>query len=359
MSTDNLMDTGDITVEKTPVLEETAIPASTPTQVGTAGGSGEGETADPTPVVQQTASKDKKLYLNRPKLSGTQRRKLQAQRAAERGGNAPGLKKHSTCKDVGDSTLDPASGTNETPLKGQRSQASTPSTGSKTVPKKRKGGPGCPNTTESDGADQHQASSGGVSYSQAVTGSKMVIVPDSYPETKLEESCSTILETFLYKEIMKTPKGDPVPVFVKTSYEKGALVMVCLDEFTRTWLENKVQGIPEALHIHVKVGSYRDMIKEHKAIFMVSQKTRSMVGNDPKEIIASLGVQNPKLNADDIGIISVQNDTKGLTFVVNLDNQSLKEIRDRGYKISLGLEMITVRVPGDRRANANAEGNTN
>uniref|UniRef100_A0A8D8LS45 Uncharacterized protein n=1 Tax=Cacopsylla melanoneura TaxID=428564 RepID=A0A8D8LS45_9HEMI len=101
MSTDNLMDTGDITVEKTPVLEETAIPASTPTQVGTAGGSGEGETSSkPTPEVQVTASKINRLHLDRPKLSGAQRRKLQ--RAAEQGGPAPEPKKHPTCKGVGD-----------------------------------------------------------------------------------------------------------------------------------------------------------------------------------------------------------------------------------------------------------------
>uniref|UniRef100_A0A8D8ZZ75 DUF4780 domain-containing protein n=1 Tax=Cacopsylla melanoneura TaxID=428564 RepID=A0A8D8ZZ75_9HEMI len=367
MNTDK-MDTSDINVDMTPVMEATATagpdatatpPASTPTQVETAGGSGEGETADPTPVVQQTASKDKKLYLNRPKLSGTQRRKLQAQRAAERGGNAPGLKKHSTCKDVGDSTLKPASGTNETPRKRQRSQASTPSTGSRTVQKKRKEEPGCPNASESDGAEQIQAPGGGVSYSQALTGLKMVIVPNDYPETKLEVSCSTILKTYLYKEVRKTPKGDPVPVFVKTSYDKGALIMLCEDEYARTWLENKVRGIPEVLHIHVKIGKYRDVIKEHKAIFMVSQETRSMVGNDPKEILSALGDQNPKLNADDITIISVQNDTKGSTFVVSLDEPSLKVIRDRGYKIYLGLDLITIRVPGDRRANANAEGNTN
>uniref|UniRef100_A0A8D8WCA0 Uncharacterized protein n=2 Tax=Cacopsylla melanoneura TaxID=428564 RepID=A0A8D8WCA0_9HEMI len=236
MSADNLMDITDIIVEKTSVPEETATPASTPTQVETTGRSGEGETTDPTPEVQVTVSKMNRLYLNRPKLSGTQRRKLQAQRAAERGGNAPGLKKHSTCKDVGDSTLKPASGTNETPRKRQRSQASTPSTGSKTVQKMRKGEPGCSNTSESDGADRHQASSGQVTYSQALTCFK---------------------------------------------------------------------------------------------------------------------------NADDVSIISVQNNIKGSTVVVSLDDQSLKVIRDRGYKISLGLELIHFRVPGDRRANANAEGNTN
>uniref|UniRef100_A0A8D8V2F9 DUF4780 domain-containing protein n=1 Tax=Cacopsylla melanoneura TaxID=428564 RepID=A0A8D8V2F9_9HEMI len=360
MSADNLMDITDIIVEKTSVPEETATPASTPTQVETTGRSGEGETTDPTPEVQVTVSKMNRLYLNRPKLSGTQRRKLQAQRAVARGLPAPKRKQHSKPrKEVGASNLDPASGAKETPRKRQRSQASTPSTGSRTVEKKRKEEPGCPNASESDGAEQIQAPGGGVSYSQALTGLKMVIVPNDYPETKLEVSCSTILKTYLYKEVRKTPKGDPVPVFVKTSYDKGALIMLCEDEYARTWLENKVRGIPEVLHIHVKIGKYRDVIKEHKAIFMVSQETRSMVGNDPKEILSALGDQNPKLNADDITIISVQNDTKGSTFVVSLDEPSLKVIRDRGYKIYLGLDLITIRVPGDRRANANAEGNTN
>uniref|UniRef100_A0A8D8V3L0 Uncharacterized protein n=1 Tax=Cacopsylla melanoneura TaxID=428564 RepID=A0A8D8V3L0_9HEMI len=238
MSADNLMDITDIIVEKTSVPEETATPASTPTQVETTGRSGEGETTDPTPEVQVTVSKMNRLYLNRPKLSGTQRRKLQAQRAAERGLPAPQRKKNSkTCKGVGVSTLNPASGVNETPQKRQWSQASTSSTtGSKTVLKKRKKEPGCSNTSESDGADRHQASSGQVTYSQALTCFK---------------------------------------------------------------------------------------------------------------------------NADDVSIISVQNNIKGSTVVVSLDDQSLKVIRDRGYKISLGLELIHFRVPGDRRANANAEGNTN
>uniref|UniRef100_A0A8D8LBI1 DUF4780 domain-containing protein n=1 Tax=Cacopsylla melanoneura TaxID=428564 RepID=A0A8D8LBI1_9HEMI len=187
----------------------------------------------------------------------------------------------------------------------------------------------------------------------------MVIVPFDYPEQKLLESCSTMLKSYLYKEVMKTPKGDPMPVFVKTSYEKGALVMVCLDEFTRTWLETKVQQVSEKLNIHVKVRPYRDFIKEHKAVFMVSKETKSMMGtDDPREIISLMGIQNPKVNADDIRIISVQNDIKGLTFVVSLDGETLKGIREMNYKVSLGLEKVSIRVPGVRRANVNAEGDT-
>ncbi|KAL1446962.1 hypothetical protein WDU94_012341 [Cyamophila willieti] len=360
---DTTMNMIDETVEVNAGAAETSIAASAPMQVEEAGGVQEVKTVDPTAAadLQRAASNLNRLHLDKPKLSGAQRRKLQAQRALERGDPIPPRKKSSKpCGESGGSSLTPVSGVAGTPRKRQRSQVSTPSTGKK-VQKKRKQNPGCKAAAGSSGAVGQHATSSGVTYSQALTGFKMAIVPKDYPEQKLVESCSTMVKAYLFKEILKTPKGTPAPSFLKNSFEKGALVMVCRDEFTRTWLENKVQEVPEVLGIHVKVGNYRDIIIEHKAIFLVSKETRNFLGNDdPKEVLSLMGIQNSNLDADSIGIVSVQtDDTKGSTFVVSLGDDCLKVIRESGYKLSLGLETITVRVPGDRRANANAEGDSN
>uniref|UniRef100_A0A8D8MGE2 DUF4780 domain-containing protein n=1 Tax=Cacopsylla melanoneura TaxID=428564 RepID=A0A8D8MGE2_9HEMI len=339
-------------------LTETAV-KSAPMQVEEAEGVREAETTDSTLEIQHAASGLNRLHL-RPKLSGAQRRRLQVKRAAERGERAPPRRKSSKPgNEAGDSILAPVSGVNETPRKRQRSQVSTPSTGEHKVLKKSRQGLGCESASGSRGAEGQHTSSSGDTYSQALTGYKMAIVPIDYPEQKLVESCATMLKTYIFKEVLKTPEGTTVPAFFRNSHEKGALVIVCRDEYSRTWLESKVREVPNVLGIQVKVGNYRDVIKEHKAIFQVSKETRNMLGKeDPKEVITLMGFQNPKLKADDISIVSVQNDIKGSTFVVTLDDNALSAIRDSGYKIHLGLELIQIRVPGDRRANANAEGDT-
>jgi hypothetical protein len=107
--------------------------------------------------------------------------------------------------------------------------------------------------------------------------------------------------------------------------------VICRDEFARNWLVDKVKGIPTALSIHVKVGNYRDIIIEHKAVFMVSTDTLAVLGKtEPKEIMSLVGFQNPTLDPDTMSIMSVQKDEKGLTLVVSLDDESLKEIQELG-----------------------------
>ncbi|KAI5710736.1 hypothetical protein M8J75_011094 [Diaphorina citri] len=340
-----------------PPMDQGATPtppveASAASTGAASGGDREAETAAPAQTVQRIASCINRTHLDRPKLSGAQRRKLQAQRAIARGEPVPPRKRHSVCnKGPGGSSVPPTFSATETPRKRGRSALSTPSTGEKVPMKKnRKGSEGGSSSAGSEGPED-PAVGGAATFSQALTSTKMAIVPIRYPEEKMVQSCADTIGSYLCRPIFKAAGGDSLPTFVKNDFEKGALVLVCRDEFTRLWLENTVKEIPSVLGIHVKVGPYKELIPEHKAIFMVSKRTSNMVGTeDPKELISLVGLQNPKLDAENIGLISVQKDVKGMTLVVSLDEKSLKGVRESGFKISLGLEMIPIRVPEEKRS---------
>ncbi|KAI5697871.1 hypothetical protein M8J75_016635 [Diaphorina citri] len=349
------IDQSTTTPTATPAATESMVAAATaeaPMQVDEDGGAQEEEATGTTPGVQHVASNLNRLHLDRPKLSGAQRRKALKQRAKERGESIPPRKQPSKVSKGPEGHNLPSVPVASTPRKRGRSALSTPSTGER-VPQKKSKPTGSNVKAGGSGGLAADATTSGVTYSQATIGVKMAIVPIDYPKEKLSSDAALTLKRYIYEEVLKTPKGSTIPSFVRNGHEKGALVVICRDEFARNWLVDKVKGIPTALSIHVKVGNYRDIIIEHKAVFMVSTDTLAVLGKtEPKEIMSLVGFQNPTLDPDTMSIMSVQKDEKGLTLVVSLDDESLKEIQELGYKINLGLEMISIRVRGEKKANA-------
>lgn len=316
------------------------------------------ETIDSEAAFNIVGSKMNRLHFNNPKLSGAQRRKLLVQRALENGEPVPpkprrktrtGNKTSGTCAAV--------LGNTATPKKRNRSEVSTPSTGEQVLKRPKQ---------NIDGAKGSNPSDPGTStYSQALTGHKMIIVPKDFPKSKLSKESSDVIQKYIFSEVLKTSealrnnKGTQLPSFQKNSLERGGLVMVCCDDFTRSWLMERVSAIPDSLKICVKVGPFKDLIREFKAIFFVSNETKSLIGSeDPKEVIRILGLQNPIINVESVKILNIQKESKGHTYIVTLDEESVQGIRDLGYRVSLGLEKISVRIPADRKNNANAEGDT-
>ncbi|KAI5720827.1 hypothetical protein M8J77_012145 [Diaphorina citri] len=338
-----LADGGAPSEEATPVVEELL---STPQAEN--GRVSEGDTTGSTPSLQHVASSINRMHMDRPKISGAQRRKRQAQRALERGEPIP-ARKRSKNKESGGRSVPPTPNTFDNSRTRLQSQF-TPSTGDY-VPEKKTCWSGDGVSTAGSEGPEAPATSSIVSSSQPPNIAKMVVVPCAFPKEKMVESCATMIKTFIFREVIKTPKGNPLPTFVKNSFEKGALILICRDDFTRHWLVNKVREIPLVLGIHLKVGLYRDLIPEYKGIFIVSKDIIDTVGSeDPKEIISLVGIQNPNLNAENIGIINIHKDFRGLKFIVSLDEESMMGVRESGYKISLGLEMIPIIVPEERRA---------
>ncbi|KAI5695574.1 hypothetical protein M8J75_000403 [Diaphorina citri] len=60
----------------------------------------------------------------------------------------------------------------------------------------------------------------------------MAIVPLSYPEEKMLQSCADTIGSYLCRQLFKAARGHLIPTFVKNDFEKGALVLVCRDDYS-------------------------------------------------------------------------------------------------------------------------------
>lgn len=300
-----------------------------------------------------TASKINRMHLDRKRPSGAQRRKTAVAKAKELGlPLPPRYRKKDRRQAPGAESNVPAL---ETPTKKrQRSEVSTPSSNeakrSEKPLKKLRSGHECEGPSKRSAGDEPASLNEGTSYSQALTGHKMAIVPNDYPEGRFSDETSMWIRSFLTREIIKETEGG-APTFTKNYVEKGVIFITCDDGSSRKWLESKVPQACDALGIGIKVGSAKQIVNAVKAIFWISNEIKEMFGErDPKKLIGLFKIQNPRLCVEDISILNTKDDEKGTTFVVSLSGSCLTVIKEAGYKLNLGLSKITVRLPGEKGA---------
>jgi hypothetical protein len=182
------------------------------------------------------------------------------------------------------------------------------------------------------------ASSSGVSY-RDISAIKMAIVPDTYPEATLSAEQGEVIEDAIMDEFQPLEDGS-APSFVGTYMEKGALIISCLNEITKKWLETLIPKLtPLGEHSLIKVGLRKDILRSTRIFFRAHPKLSKKT---PERIIEMLDKQNPTLNVKEWKVLPARPDPKGYGFVCFLDEACFKAVKSINSRANLGLWQVTI-----------------
>lgn len=320
------METEDTTVEAL------TLASTTHAAVSSKDSEGNGNSTNPTgeTALQHVASDVNRLHLNKKKLSGAQKRKVKIQMAIAAGEPVKPRKKRSNRTSE---TKEPEGKLG--PKRG-RSEGSTPGSTSGQPQKKPKSGGspiGRPSTSEKTGG----------SYSEALTALKMAITGKNYPEDKLTEEQSVRIQRAILGEIFKFTGGSG-PQFKNSYFEKGVLFITCVNERARSWLMEVTPKLELWEGAVLKVGTAKDILKTTKVAVWVPTKLLEV--KEPKQVLQLLKSQNSGLKTEDWRIINNQEDQKGTTLVMTIDETSMKVLNSMGLKLYLGLTQLSFKVLG-------------
>lgn len=284
------------------------------------------------------------LDLNQKRLSGSQRRKLAIQAAIARGEPIKPRKPRSNRKprrqlEAGKPPVhaesakqrraETSAGDGKDPGKRERSsEASTPS------PIKN------PKRSRQEDTQATASSSKG-SYKEMVASIKMAVSLDNYPEGRMTEDQCKKLQLAITREIWKCPPGKG-PQFTSSYPQGGILIVKCNNEDAKNWLLQVVPGLSPWEGAVLRVGHAGDIIKTAKVLVWVPKDI--VETTKPREILSLLETQNMELKTADWRIINCKSEPLGITIVLGLDENTLKELEKRGYKAFLGLSQLTFRV---------------
>ena len=178
----------------------------------------------------------------------------------------------------------------------------------------------------------------------------MAIVPSNYPEGKLSEEQVKIVKAKLMGEVWKCPPGNG-PQFNNCYSEKGAVVVACANDESVAWLKERVPQMSLWEGAALIVDTVKSILKTFKVIVRIPDEILESVP-EPSQIIPRFGIQNKDLKTEEWRLINRQNNT----FVLTIDEASLKELQRMGLKAHLGLWQVTFKYMGkdDRPRDAEA-----
>lgn len=206
-----------------------------------------------------------------------------------------------------------------TPDKRARSEVSTPSSAD----------------TAADGKKQK------LTYSEAAMF-KMAVILEGFPEKKFSDTDADTLGSLLSDMIR--PLDDGVgPQMKNWRYEGGAVLLTCVTSSTKTWLEDSVRTIGTLNESKLVVGEASKILKTVKVI------TRFPSYCNAKEVgavLKMLDVQNPGIRTADWRILNTKVEPKGKTVVLQLPEEEVELLRQRGFALFCSMEQIHFSILG-------------
>lgn len=184
---------------------------------------------------------------------------------------------------------------------------------------------------------------GELSFREQLTCSKMAVVPAAYPEVRLTDEECTLLQEKLVEMVFGGESSTVSLQILKTYGEKGALVVTCGNDETKTWLRDAAPnlGFGVAGEREVIVGDYRDLLRTTKVLLRTD---KFLAGKDAKLIVAQVAKQNPGISTGDWRIINSRREEDHQTLVLAVDEVNAQVLKERGWRIFLGITRVQLKV---------------
>ena len=184
---------------------------------------------------------------------------------------------------------------------------------------------------------------GGVSYRDQLVGVKMVVAPVTYPDRRFTaEDCDKLQDVMM--ELVLSDEGADLPhQFDKIYHEKGALVVTCGNSDTVSWLKRvcpkltlEGEGGTEVI-----VAEYKDLLRTTKVLLRTD---RRLAKADSTQVFVQIERQNPGIVTTDWRVIGGKKEQDHQIIVLAIDEMSAQVLKDRGWRIYLGLGRVQLRV---------------
>lgn len=176
-------------------------------------------------------------------------------------------------------------------------------------------------------------------YREALSSTKMAIVPLAYPEVKLTVEQRGIIEDGLMSKFELLEDGS-YPVFSGTYMDGGALIVSCSNEVTSRWLESIMENFrPLGEDFILRTGLRRDVLRVTKVFFRAPS---GLLGRPTEQVLDMLEKQNRTLNVKEWRVLTTKTEPKGQSFVCVVDDVCLKAIKAADCKAHVGLWQVTL-----------------
>ncbi|XP_054276402.1 uncharacterized protein LOC128995417 [Macrosteles quadrilineatus] len=168
---------------------------------------------------------------------------------------------------------------------------------------------------------------------------KMAVAPAAYPDARFSaKDCEKLQDRLM--DLVLGNDNTKIPLqFIKTYPENGALVFSCGNIETVDWLK----GVGPNLALEgeggtkVIVADYRDLLRTTKVFLRTDKRMAKM---DATQVLNQVQRQNHGLTTEDWRVIGGKKKEDHRTLVLAIDETSAKVLKDRGWRIYLGLGRV-------------------
>lgn len=170
-------------------------------------------------------------------------------------------------------------------------------------------------------------------YSDAARRRDLIIVPQNYPAIQLSADDAKAIEGHILSRIDAMKTDEEGPEFRFHVYDKGYLKFACLGEHTEKFLKDSVcvfQGEKS-----LKIITSDELPKPPLFWVFITEP-----GLDISVFRTRVAKQNKWIRQNDFKIIKSNRSTKGVSFLVSVDNLSAVEIKKRDGWVHFGLGTI-------------------
>ncbi|KAJ2941779.1 hypothetical protein O0L34_g10585 [Tuta absoluta] len=157
---------------------------------------------------------------------------------------------------------------------------------------------------------------------------KLYIGPSSYPECRIDEHIFNLTKRTLEHVVMESlERGDltedSIPKFHDMYLFDGVIFVICLNMYSRYWIEDNLTNLNRELHLNLKATEFRG------AVGIISLVVRS--DKDIDDVIFTLQAQNPRLRTKFWRKISMIRTKTKLDAVLQIDKLSALVMSSPGF----------------------------
>lgn len=167
------------------------------------------------------------------------------------------------------------------------------------------------------------------SFSAALEGVKVGILPKAYPETLLTNDQLKLIQDEILEKVIEQEEAELKPRFLNSTYKPGFLVVTCANEATAEWLIGATTKIKPWEGAELKAVTDKDI---PRAQILVGYFPQSEEYSNER-IFKLIKAQNAGLNVSEWKVFRRAQEGSITQITISVDHPSAERLKKESYKI--------------------------
>lgn len=193
----------------------------------------------------------------------------------------------------------------------------------------------------------------GLSYRDAVTGIKVAIAAENFPEVELTLEQLNKVDDAIMDAVERIPLDGTRVSFSYCSFKPGYMILTCVNEESKKWILSVIPTLTPWEGARLRCMDGDDLPKPFIHLVWIP----GQVEITPKSILDRMMRQNDGMCTQNWVVVNDLKNDRGHTLTVSVDAKSEKYLRDRDYSVYLRFGKVTFR-PKNKSATKAPEANT-